>query len=128
MRETIQQKLDELTNIEISTEVPDDMLENSTTYFSFTFADNFVNSDMERDFKIIANTFYKNVPEAMDFNNYNYFTDTTAIDTYMLKSFTEFTLSQIYSMAYNGNEYALKLLVYLYKTYYKKEYKIQLGQ
>ena len=84
----------------------------------------FVNSDMERDFKIIANTFYRNVPEAMDFNNYSYFTDTTALDTYMLKSFTEFTLSQIYSMAYNGNEYASKLLIYLYKTYYKKEYKI----
>lgn len=50
MRETIQTKLNELTNIEVSTEVPDDMLENSTTYFSFTFADNFVDSDMDNNY------------------------------------------------------------------------------
>ena len=84
----------------------------------------FVNYDMELDFKVIANTFYKNVPEAMEFNKIAYYTDTTAMDTYLLKSFTEFTLSQIYNMAYEENEYASKLLVYLYKTYYKKEYKI----
>lgn len=50
MRETIQTKLNELTNIEVSTEVPDDMLENSTTYFSFTFADNFVDSDFDNNY------------------------------------------------------------------------------
>lgn len=50
MRETIQTKLNQLTNIEVSTEVPDDMLENLTTYFSFTFADNFVDSDMNNNY------------------------------------------------------------------------------
>ena len=54
MRETIQQKLEEInteyTHIDIGAEVPDDMLENSTTYFSFTFADNFVDSDMDNNF------------------------------------------------------------------------------
>ena len=53
MRETIQSKLEELNtdyyNIEISTEVPDDMLENQTTYFSFTFAENFVDSDFDNN-------------------------------------------------------------------------------
>ena len=54
MRETIQQKLEELNtdyySIEISTEVPDDMLENQKTYFSFTFADNFVDSDFDNNY------------------------------------------------------------------------------
>jgi len=54
MRETIQQKLEEInteyTHIDIGAEVPDDMLENSTTYFSFTFSDNFVDSDMDNNF------------------------------------------------------------------------------
>ena len=54
MRETIQSKLEELNtdyyNIEISTEVPDDMLENQTTYFSFTFAENFVDSDFDNNY------------------------------------------------------------------------------
>ena len=54
MRETIQQKLEEInteyTHIDIGAEVPDDMLENSTTYFSFTFADNFVDSDMDNNY------------------------------------------------------------------------------
>lgn len=50
MRETIQLKLNELTDIEISTEVPDNLLENSKTYFSFTFADNFVDSDFDNNY------------------------------------------------------------------------------
>ena len=84
----------------------------------------FVNDDMSRDFAIIANTFYKNVPEAMDCKNYRYFTDTQASDSSLIDAFIEFTLGQIYSFASAGNEYASKLLLYLYKTYYKKEYKI----
>lgn len=47
MRETIQSKLNGLTDIDIGAEIPDDMLENNKTYFSFTFADNYVDNDFD---------------------------------------------------------------------------------
>lgn len=50
MRETIQAKLEELTNIEVSAEIPDDMLEKSQTYFSYTLQTNFVDADFENNF------------------------------------------------------------------------------
>lgn len=50
MRETIQKKLEELTNIEISTEIPDDMLEELKTYFSFTFTTPYINSDFDNNY------------------------------------------------------------------------------
>lgn len=50
MRETIQIKLMELTDIEISTEVPDDVLEANKTYFSFTFSENYVESDFDNNY------------------------------------------------------------------------------
>lgn len=54
MRETIQQKLEEInteyTHIDIGAEVPNDMLENQKTYFSFTFAENFVDSDFDNNY------------------------------------------------------------------------------
>lgn len=84
----------------------------------------FVNESMEEDFGVIANAFYKNVPESMDFHNYDYYTDTSIRNTYLKEAFTKFTLSQILSFAKKGNEYAVQLLKYLYKTYYKSEYKV----
>ena len=70
----------------------------------------FVNEWMEEDFGVIANAFYKNVPESMDFHNYDYFTDTSINNTYLKESFVQFTLSQILSYARIGNEYAVQLL------------------
>lgn len=49
MREDIQTLLNEITTIEVSTEVPDDILENSKTYFSFSLTENVVNSDFENN-------------------------------------------------------------------------------
>lgn len=49
MREDIQSLLNEITNVETSTEVPDDMLEKSKTYFSFSLTENFLNSDYENN-------------------------------------------------------------------------------
>lgn len=46
MRETIQSKLEEIQGLEVTTEIPDDMLEEGKTYFSFTLQENFVNSDL----------------------------------------------------------------------------------
>lgn len=50
MRETIQSKLNELTNIEIGAEIPDEMLEKDKTYFSFTFSENFTDSDFDNNY------------------------------------------------------------------------------
>ena len=50
MRETIQQKLEELKDIEVSAEIPDDMLEELKTYFSFTFTNPYLNSDFDNNY------------------------------------------------------------------------------
>ena len=55
MRETIQKKLEELTDIEISTEIPDDMLEELKTYFSFTFTTPYLNSDFDNNYTYEVN-------------------------------------------------------------------------
>lgn len=55
MRETIQQKLEELKDIEVSAEIPDDMLEELKTYFSFTFANPYLNSDFDNNYTYEVN-------------------------------------------------------------------------
>lgn len=50
MREFIQQKLEEIQDIEVTSEVPDDMLEVGKTYFSFTLEENFLNSDLNDNY------------------------------------------------------------------------------
>lgn len=87
------------------------------------FVRNFVTPDMQADFPVIANAFYRNVPESLTFENYDYYIDTRIKNSYAINAFSVFTLSQILSSARRGNEYSSQLLKYLYKTYYKKEYK-----
>ena len=55
MRETIQQKLEELKDIEVSAEIPDDMLEELKTYFSFTFTSPYLNSDFDNNYTYEVN-------------------------------------------------------------------------
>ena len=55
MRETIQQKLEELKDIEVSAEIPDDMLEELKTYFSFTFTTPYLNSDFDNNYTYEVN-------------------------------------------------------------------------
>ena len=55
MRETIQQKLEELKDIEVSAEIPDDMLEELKTYFSFTFTTPYINSDFGNNYTYEVN-------------------------------------------------------------------------
>lgn len=55
MREDIQDLLNELTNIETSTEVPDDVLEDNKTYFSFSLNENQIESDFNNEFTYEVN-------------------------------------------------------------------------
>ena len=55
MRETIQQKLEELKEIVVSAEIPDDMLEELKTYFSFTFTNPYLNSDFDNNYTYEVN-------------------------------------------------------------------------
>ena len=50
MRETIQEKLEEIANLEVTTEIPDDMIEEDKTYFSFTLQETYVNSDFDSNY------------------------------------------------------------------------------
>ena len=66
MRETIQQKLEEIQDLEVMPEIPDDMLEEGKTYFSFNLQENFVNSDLSNNFtynpSIVGYVKRKNIP------------------------------------------------------------------
>ena len=81
------------------------------------FVKTFINEEMQPDFGIIANIFYLNVPEALTFKNYEYYTETSIRSSYPVEVFSLFTLSQILSRAKAGNEFSVQLLKYLYKTY-----------
>ena len=49
IRQFIQSKLDEITDIEVGTELPDDMLVLDKVYFSYLLNDNFINEDFEHN-------------------------------------------------------------------------------
>lgn len=50
MREVIQSKLEEIENLEVTTEMADDILETEITYFSFTLLEDFQDSDLNNNF------------------------------------------------------------------------------
>lgn len=50
MREFIQSKLEEIQNVEITSEIPDDLLEESKTYFSYTLQNTYYNSDIDNNY------------------------------------------------------------------------------
>ena len=50
LRETIQAKLEEIEDIEVSIEVPDDLLVKGTTYFSYSLYNNFQDSDFDKNY------------------------------------------------------------------------------
>ncbi len=49
MREYIQSKLNELSNIEIGPFIPDGMIENKTTYFGYQLQEDYQSSDMDKN-------------------------------------------------------------------------------
>lgn len=49
MREYIQSKLNELSNIEIGSFIPDGMIENKTTYFGYQLQEDYQSSDMDKN-------------------------------------------------------------------------------
>lgn len=55
MRETIQSKLNELTNIESGKIIPDDVVVENTTYFGYELSRNYINSDLEKNYTFRQN-------------------------------------------------------------------------
>lgn len=83
----------------------------------------FINDEMEDDFPLIARDFL-----AHEFSNTDGYEDTdfVNIDTsykWPGRLFNDFVLNLMMNAADGGSEYAKALFLYLYKTYYKKEYK-----
>lgn len=50
MREFIQNKLEEVENVETTAEIPDDILEENKTYFSYTLQNTYYNSDIDKNY------------------------------------------------------------------------------
>lgn len=88
------------------------------------FIRGFISPEMEEDFPVIANAFLLNVPEAMDQSLRAYYTDMCVHNTHLRRSISVFLMEKILHMAKAGNEYSVQLIRHLYKTYYKKEYKV----
>lgn len=55
LRSLIQSKLEEIQDIEVSAEVPDEVIEIDKTYFSFTLDKNYFNSDFDKNFTYTIN-------------------------------------------------------------------------
>lgn len=55
LRSLIQSKLEEIQNLEVTTEIPDDILEKNTTYFSYTLQKNFIDGDTDKNFTYRVN-------------------------------------------------------------------------
>src|SRR5699024_7156479 len=50
MRVDIQQLLEEINDIEITPEIPDDIIEENKTYFSFSLQEDYQNSDYDKNY------------------------------------------------------------------------------
>ena len=50
MREVIQAKLEEIQDIEITSEMPDEVLDEGKTYFSYTLQNDYQNSDLNKNY------------------------------------------------------------------------------
>lgn len=50
MREVIQAKLEEIQDIEVTSELPDEVLDEGKTYFSFNFYNDYQDSDLNKNF------------------------------------------------------------------------------
>lgn len=50
MREEVQAKLEEIQNIEITSELPDEVLEENKTYFSYSLQNDYQGSDLNKNY------------------------------------------------------------------------------
>lgn len=50
MREFIQNKLEEIQDVEITSELPDDVLEEGKTYFSYSLQNDYQGSDIDKNY------------------------------------------------------------------------------
>lgn len=72
IRQFIQNKLDELMDIEVGTELPDDMLVLDKVYFSYLLNDDFINEDFEHySTKTVSIIGYLKVKTSPDIDSLN---------------------------------------------------------
>jgi hypothetical protein len=50
LRDLIQAKLEEIQNLEVTSEIPDSMLEEDTTYFSYNLQKTYISSDHDKNY------------------------------------------------------------------------------
>lgn len=104
--------------------IPDDKKLMPDTYgCERLFVDFFINDEMREDFPLIARDFYVH-----EFANISEYQDADYFDIYSGEDwpelmFNRFTLSLMMNALNSGSEYTRALLLYLHKTYYKKEYR-----
>ena len=100
-----------------------DLLDPDTFGAERLFLEYFVNDDMEADFPLVANDFlvheFANLSKYDDVEYLNHDNGACWPD----RMLTRFVLSLMLNAVNGGSEYTKALFLYLYKTYYKKEYK-----
>lgn len=87
------------------------------------FVDFFINDEMREDFPLIARDFY--VHEFAKISEYQdlEYVDIQSGEDWPELMFNRFTLGLMVNAVNSGSEYTKALLLYLHKTYYKKEYR-----
>lgn len=88
------------------------------------FIEHFVNDEMGPDFPLIARDFFIH-----EFSHISEYEDVEYLDIdhgedWPELMFIRFTLTLMLNAVNSGSEYTKSLFIYLYRTYYKKEYKV----
>lgn len=110
-------------NAEMMT-IDEELLNNPDTHGADAyFVNYFVNNEMIDDFPVIANTFYKHHPEALDDKDVNV-NDILSTEQPIRFTIATYTMRNILHYASKEDIFAQKLIIFLYKTYYPKEYKV----
>ena len=55
LRNLVQARLEEIQNLEVTTEIPDDLLESNTTYFSYTLQKTYFGADTGQNYTYRVN-------------------------------------------------------------------------
>lgn len=101
----------------------DDLMSPDTYGAERLFIEFFVNNDMGDDFPLIARDFYIHEFSNLSENEDVEYVDIDHGDYWPEIMFNHFTLTLMLNAVNSGSEYTRELFKYLYKTYYKKEYK-----
>ncbi len=87
------------------------------------FLEHFITDEMRSDFSLIARDFLMHEYPNIKDHEKVYYLETDAAENWPERMFERFILNMMMNAVNYGSQYTKNLFLYLYKTYYSKEYK-----